>query len=442
MCDLSHRFSHFIDHYILLLAERFSAPLNTSTLPADNDNVTDVHFERWEHVAQSLQEVLRHPKTDDERRSLLHIDLNHFDAKVCRGRALYLLWRAEKGRVVNGKAPVGGKHSAHSYSRFDITRDSLRDEIHDIYSSVRARLPDTFVPRGGYRSKQSNSAAFVNSKDEINPMDTESDSSEGSLHVVDIVLPSEAEVNRERVVAEARDALLKKVQEMQADFFDKHRRWIDVPFDLDPIPVGKKTFSDSSATRQTALPVTDTDAMPKSAACEALEKRTGTQPAPVNEDLVGLPREGSAEASRGGGTEPLFSLLDALRRAHRVDRPLRPSQMQEDDYKKQYEGASSIAQPSIHSLTGFVGGAPPGPIKDPPAEPSHSSQLKGQRKQCLHNVSGKPDDGNTGVTGSGGSVSDPVAPPVRANRWNVVEYGGESDSESEDSEGASEEEES
>ncbi|SCU70706.1 uncharacterized protein TEOVI_000228000 [Trypanosoma equiperdum] len=424
MQHINHRFSYFIDNYILLLAERFGIPLSTEA-PSERsggDDVDDIDgsgLAKWEQVAECVREALSRPKTAEERQALLHVDVSMLDAKVCRGRLQYLIWQAERSVEGGVGERIKGKESP-SFSVFNITRDSLRDKIQGIYASVRDRLPSTIAPRRNHNGNSTGPAVQSGSQGDKDVMDYDSDGdgSEGSLHVVDVVLPTEAEARRNRVVAEARDDLLSKIQKMQLDFFEKHRRWVDVPFDFDTAP------NDGSGPEETS-PQSDSTGLSKSAAREALENGTPTRLPPSSEMPEPTMRNELAGESDGRKLDPIMSLFNALREDRRVGRPPRPSQMREEDYEKQYVHASTM--PSAPA--GFPNALDGQTIRRFNGRPSTESVRTPEPEKPAN----EPLPIKNTISNGGAVTHEGRAPQLRANRWNVVEYDGEDSSESESS---------
>ncbi|KAG8348748.1 hypothetical protein TRVL_00440 [Trypanosoma vivax] len=392
--DSVSRFTDFIDQYILLLALRFGASLEVDVA----DEVEEL--EQWKNVALCVQDVLRHPKTEEERCALRHVDVDNFNAHVCRGRAMYLQW--ESWRRIDGLSQdkaVGCHTQISSPSAFDITRDSLHDEVQRIYASARARLPSTFSSResaialanngdflDSLRATKSDTMALAGSA-------SESSSSAGDIEVVDVPLPSEEDARRNRVFAEARDALLTKVQEMQSEFFAKYRRWVDVPFDFDFISFDGKSGDEMSVgcsgrgtTGRGAG--SEVDLPPEKAATESKAAAHVGRSTAFN-GMSHVPLPGAPDDSRrANASDAVSALFEALRCEVNVSRPPRPSQMREEDYCARYADMSAQCK----------SGVPP--------------KTQSPKSQCPH-----PHGDNTVCTLN--------TLPTRLNRWSVVEYEGE-----------------
>lgn len=203
LLSLDTGFAPFVDNYIVILAGRHGAPIQVGPFPRQFQS-------QWHAVAVAVQESLRHPQTDEERLQLRHIEANFFTAEVCHHRASYLLWRARKERS-----------QRKVVSSFDITRDSIGNEIAEIYQSAKDRLPSI-------RNDDS---------------DDDDDGTVQSVHVFSN--KTKEEVARDQKIAEAEDDLMRKIQELQVEFFDKHRKWVDAPvtFTPDVSPTKKRIAS-------------------------------------------------------------------------------------------------------------------------------------------------------------------------------------------------------
>ncbi|RNF05846.1 hypothetical protein TraAM80_04313 [Trypanosoma rangeli] len=416
MTTFSQGFSSFIDNYILLLAARFNAPLDAASISGCE------HDESWEKVSHCVRDVLLHPKTEAEKREVAHLDASLFDAQACRGHALYFQWRLQEeaataATTIRGSAPpserlqstkkIARGHSSHAVapSSFDITKDSLRDEVERIYTTVRMNLPSTLnLPL------PSNEAATNCCDDDDGDVrladDGEGDEEEGNdevLAAVDFALRTKEEVDRDLTIAEARDVLLTKVQQMQAEFFAQHRRWVDVPLDMVLAPVPKKVVDRSMSELTTDAKAVDSQSLSKSALREA-HMATNFSAALQKRMTSSAATENAAGSSVGPGVDSPTLLLEALRRSVHVNRPPRPSQMREEDYEADYRDVVDAISPSkdismearydIYQKTNLIGGS---------RMPQENSRLI--------------DDATRSTTVS---IS-------RANRWKVLEYDVEAD---------------
>lgn len=209
----------FVDNYILILTARFGAPLS-----GDDGG----EHPAWSLVSEAVQAALAGPRTDAERRQLANVDLGVYSPRVCRGRALYLKQneaQCHSEAAAPVTAPVGNSSGAarrlDGESSFDITHDSLRGDVSLIYAAVRRQLP---------------SAALDAADDSGGGGETEVERDAG-LSVFDVFVPTPEEQRRDAALAGARDEFLSQVQRLQAAFFEKHRRWVDVPADLLDAPV-------------------------------------------------------------------------------------------------------------------------------------------------------------------------------------------------------------
>lgn len=205
----------FIDNYIVILAGRYGAPIDCGPFPDD-------HAASWALVASAVQAALRNPQTDDERLRLKYVDPHFFTAQVCHHRAAYLLWKARRA------AQEG--HAARP-SKFNVTQHSIADEVAMIYQNARASLPTI-------------AAAF----------DDEDDDDDVLVEPLNILPQKTAqEVARDQQLAEAEDELMRKVQELQVEFFGKHRKWVEVPWTASPSNSPQKSASNSSKSGSAAL---------------------------------------------------------------------------------------------------------------------------------------------------------------------------------------------
>lgn len=183
----------FMDNYIVILAGRYAAPIDCGSFPK-------AHAAAWTCVARALQAALQHPQTDEERQQLTYVDPQYFTAEVCHHRASYLLWKARRREVA--------QQQAAQPSKFNVTQHSIGNEIALIYQNAKASLPT------------------------ISTEVDDDDDDESSVVEPLAIFPQKTveEVARDQRLAEAEDELMRKVQELQVDFFGKHRKWVEVPW--------------------------------------------------------------------------------------------------------------------------------------------------------------------------------------------------------------------
>lgn len=389
----------FIDNYILLLAARFNAPLDAAT-----------SFDRrraasWENVALCVRRALAHPLTDDERREVAHVDASLFSADVCRWRALYVQWRS-RGQIA---AP----------STFDVTRDSLRDEVQGIYAAVKANLPTTlgsrFAGNGGGNLGGKNKNGKSSAEEFIDDDSNHSDEDDGVIMNAvgfDFSGEKEEEKQRNRVIAKARDEFLTKVQAMQVEFFAQHRRWVDVPFDMITSASTPRVDQSGSVAESPGVARRDSPAVSKSAMQEALEARNPHVAASR------ASREATASTVSGNTTEEAtnaevvspMNAFEALRRSVHISRPPRPSQMLEEDYQVHYGAV----------VTDMCNG-------------NGNERLEAEFENYKRMKEGeKSRNPQRDLSPNHFAPRGPTQPTVRAHRWNVVEYDEDGDGDSED----------
>lgn len=278
----------FIDHYIILLAARFSAE-------KERDG-----GDRWGCVAGALQHALAGPCPASDRAALRSLDPQAFTAGVCRERARYLLWRARQEGTA-GAAETRG---------YSVLRDSLADEVSAIFAAARARLPTIHLSDSDDDDEDSDGAVPEVQEHTRRTAD-------GATFV-----RTEAEERRNRDLAREREALLSRVQALQAEFYQRHRRWVDVPEDLlDDTPAAAATRAEEEAERAQLLAA-----------------------------LGGRADAGARSSHSGAGADA----LESLRRAVHVNRPARPSAMSDDAIEQLY---ASSAIPAVAHRGGTPGRA-------------------------------------------------------------------------------------
>ncbi|EAN92140.1 hypothetical protein C3747_73g28 [Trypanosoma cruzi] len=421
MPGFNQGFSAFIDNYILLLAARFHAPLDAvSFFEGDPD-------EPWEKVAHCVRDALLHPQTEDERREVAHVDFSLFDAQLCRERALYFTWRLreEAANDATKSAAAAGasariqitqkmsgkpKNRAAAPSQFDITRDSLRDEVERIYTAVRKNLPSTF----GLRPPENGAANNSRGNDDVGEQlgnsgtDEDDDDDDEALDAVEFSLRSEEEMKRDVAIAEAREALLVKIQEMQAEFFAQHRRWIDVPFDIDVVPTHGKAVDGVVPELPPGAKAADHQPLSKSAMREALAPAY-TPAVSQKKKTTSTVKEDEAESPLNAGIASPAHLLEALRRSIHVNRPPRPSQMREEDYEADYGDFANAPFSSEGIRT--------------------ETEFGIYQKINQVNDSRVPQENSLSRDSLKGNVTFQT---TRASRWSILEYDGEADEDSDD----------
>jgi hypothetical protein len=194
--------SAFIDGLVVLLVARHRAPV-TGGVSADK--------EAWRLVSAGVQASLRHPVSDRERLELRHVDPHHFTPAVCHRRAAYLLWKLKKQQA-EAAASISEERGAHG--GFDVTKHSIAEQVDEIFRQARMNLPTILQSSGADSS--------------------EDEPTNDALKVHEFNCKSSEDVQRDARIAEAEDELMRKVQELQVEFFDKHRRWVEVPITLSP----------------------------------------------------------------------------------------------------------------------------------------------------------------------------------------------------------------
>lgn len=185
----------FLDNYIVILAGRHGAPVTCGAFPKSNAAAVAA----WRCVASAVQSALAHAQPT-ERAQLAHVEALMFTPQICHHRASYVLWKARR-EAAQLPGPSG----------FNITRDSVGHEISEIYQHAKRMLP-----------------TIATEDDETG----DDDDAVEPLHLFDA--KTAEEVVRDQRIAEAEDDLMRKIQELQVEFFDKHRKWVDAPTSLTP----------------------------------------------------------------------------------------------------------------------------------------------------------------------------------------------------------------
>lgn len=191
--------SGFIDNLIVMNAARYGLDTATPT----KSQVDDVE-ERWENVARCVQQTLE-SLSEDERNCLRNVDVTMFSPAICRHRAAYALWRMQKERNAPAALrPQLPQCEGPAPSGHNVLQHSIHDEIERMMQQVRTQLPT--IP-------------------------TEDDENAEPLPAVIAQAPTEEELRRSAEMGEAEDALLQQVQQLQLEFYNKFKRWVDVPMD-------------------------------------------------------------------------------------------------------------------------------------------------------------------------------------------------------------------
>ncbi|KAG5464637.1 hypothetical protein LSCM4_00077 [Leishmania orientalis] len=419
----SNSFSTYIDHLILLLAARFHAPLNVSVedpLPS-GVNAPAESQSPWELVARAVQQALRAPQTEQERRLVRQLDVHLFSASVCRERARYMQWKLQEIPRLRGDqqqlspssrmlaADAANKSSAVAASPtaagqpYDVTRRSLHEEVRSLYALVRQSLPSTLGDtESGDEGDAQAPASLVQSA---------APASEPSVFasVREVFVRTPAERERDEQVARARDEFLSEVQALQSAYYDKYRRWMDVPESiLDPPPYARKQLANANGAA--SAPESDSGSQ-RAASREALGAA-----APLSLHLTAQANRinGSAAAD---GSERLDTLASVFRQIQ-LQRPLRPSAVPDDLLERMYcvhaeseeglENRSSASDWRSSVLSAFTSMPPSlagasadtivaGAVSAAPPSPQPPSSAAAARK-------------------------DTAPPASRRGRWQIVEY--------------------
>lgn len=356
-------FSSFIDHYILLLSARFNAPIHTWTgrITTRANAADDPSFAAWRLVSRSVQDVLSSTgtQTPQEREQLKHIDPGMFTPQVCRERAMYLQWKIQKTAAdrkqrrdpgaleAKKKAASSPGTAANKPSTFDVTKQT--SEISDLLKAVRNQLPSVAVDSS--------------SDDDGDDGEVEAFFLQSS-NIVNVPMRTDDQVQRDLEVSTARDAMLAKIQDMQAEFFEKHRRWVDVPANVLDAPPAVSSPSNARAQSQ--------------AAAAASAKETS-------------------------------ELLQELRKHVSVQRPSRPSAMSDEAIEKMFSNSLPPASP-MEGVTLVPHPREPSPrlpAVQPQQQPPRTSPMTSNGNQ-VHKV-----------------VKETPAPDAarrRADRWQIKEY--------------------
>lgn len=339
-------YSDFLDHFILLLAARFHAPLHTwdgVRHPLLGSDATVA----WQLVSRNVQLLLSAQacQTSAEKQELKHVEPHFFTPRVCRERAMYLKWKIQKQKERRRKNRAGKQECDASdspmlrsalsdpsrtvggHSSFDITKDSLTEKVTSLYDAVRQHLPSSLLEdsesdddadeeeeeeEGAVDGDEEKIRGVVPSLPPVEDVDRsgnpgqQKDSNEKESHecsepteaaghqegglffrpptfhvspltttgnherregsgkdaaattsaiapadeamtsfeqeknnIFRIPMRSDAKIERDKVIAQAKNAMLAKMQDMQARFFHEYRRWVDLPEGVmdDPPPL-------------------------------------------------------------------------------------------------------------------------------------------------------------------------------------------------------------
>ncbi|KPI89233.1 hypothetical protein ABL78_1656 [Leptomonas seymouri] len=433
-------FGAYIDHLILLLAARFHAPLESPAEDARPPVRGSAERDPWELVSLTVQQSLCGPLTEEERLYMRHLDVHHFTASVCRERARYVVWKLSEDRKKSQAArrsagaltqasseanPTSGSATTSAdpnVSTFDVTRDVLRPKISTLYALVSRSLPSTL---GGddedvERSEENGSvmeAPFPT------PTEATAASSPISVQVREVFVRTQEERRRDEQMARARDEFLSQIQELQSAYFEKYRRWMDVPANVlePPPPTQQATVALSAlSSRQSSVSVNGSEAATqkpvnglshnskfseeeeRGALLEALKLTRAQRPAPQP-----VAPASTAVSSVRTGVHPTIA---AMRRQVRLQRPLRPSAVPEDALEDSHR-ASEDSQ-TVRKGISYMGVVDKAAVKHAalPVVADAAATEGGA-------ADGKPS------TVPVNAASKETAPPVsRRGRWQILEY--------------------
>ncbi|KAG5463906.1 hypothetical protein LSCM1_00079 [Leishmania martiniquensis] len=426
MSTHSNTFSTYIDHLILLLAARFHAPLDVSaeSLLASGVNASEQWQSSWELVARTVQQALGSPQTEQERRLLRQLDVHLFSASVCRERARYMQWKLQENQrrcgdkqqlslspAVPSEGPtnviadaavsdsVGGQP-------YDVTRRSLHDEVRSLYALVRQSLPTTLgdsesEEEGDAQTTSAQSAALGTGPSPF-------------ARVREVFVRTSAEQERDEQVARARDEFLSEVQALQSAYYDKYRRWMDVPASiLDPPPAASKEVV--SATGALAAPERTARARDVDSEGVASREVLGAAASqPLRLRAQANRTNGSAAADGSARSEALASLFQQVQ----LRRPLRPSAMPDDVLEKMYRArADSEGGPESRSRTsGWRSSALS-------ASTSTTSSLARAPADTIVSEAAAAAPSLSQPSSLPAAARKETAPPAsRRGRWQIVEY--------------------
>ncbi|KPA79938.1 hypothetical protein ABB37_04990 [Leptomonas pyrrhocoris] len=454
-------FSTYLDHLILLLAARFQAPLEVSTeellTPVNGSAVTDP----WELVSRTVQLNLCSPQTEQERLYTRQLDVHNFSAAVCRERARYVQWKlsADQKRSRDERcstqistpavpsasaAPVTTLAAASAKSAvavggnastFDVTRDSLQRDVSALYALVRQSLPsalddDTADVESDEENGQATATASAIPVASTTTTTTTAAPSPFAAQVHEVVVRTAEERHRDEQAARARDEFLSQIQALQSVYFNKYRRWLEVPENvLDPPSPLQRAAATSSAisSRQSSVSVRGSEAAAAAATIAARRSVNGVgsfnkhceenERADLLEALKLTRPERPAPRPVPSASPPAFNVragvhptIAAMRRQVQLQRPLRPSAVSagvEDGGDRTSADSQEMRQSSGYT------GAPAKTLMRPAVSSVATDGASAERgaagtKQAAMRMSAAPKD---------------TAPPAsRRGRWQIVEY--------------------
>lgn len=474
MTSFDDTFSGFLDHYILLLAARFKAPIHTWNGRTTSGLIDDPASTAWTMVSRCVQEVMNasSTQTPSERQQLKHVDVALFTPQVCRERAMYLQWRiqkeerARKESKKTRKSKKGGEEEANGGpSSFDVTKDSLSNDVMSLFDAVRRNLPSALLERDSGSDSDSDTdednnldvvdvdlarkrvAAAAKKGGEVSAFYLQAGT------IVDVPMRSDEQVKQDREMAKARDAMLSKVQDMQTDFFNKYRRWVDVPADLmDAPPV--MTMPIGRADGPEPRPVPPLNAghplhhhTSSSLPSASVGRTTHSHPPPPHSQVETPTTPPSGFGSAATATtmpSDASEMLQELKRRMNVDRPSRPSAMTDEGIEAMYANSAPPPPMDVHlpggpfsssrpdsTLTGKTTMPPSTSSSSPTASPPQALRGSGA---AVSRFGGQPSASapvpHSGTASSTSSnvhkvTKETAAPTVagrRAGRLQVLEY--------------------
>ncbi|GET93144.1 hypothetical protein, conserved [Leishmania tarentolae] len=426
-------FSTYIDHLILLLAARFHAPLDVSVedLLPRSVKVSDEEQCPWELVARSVQQALRTPQTAQERLLMRHLDVHHFSASVCRERACYMQWKLQesrhrssdkqqlsKSREVLSKAQENRSRTDSASARvtdqaFGVPCKFPQSDAFDLYKMVRQSLPCTL---GDSESDDDDEDAQAPTA----PVRPVASASEPSVfeQVHEVFMRTPAEQERDELVARARDEFLSQVQALQSVYYDKYRRWMDVPESvLDPPPALSKqpvSTNSTAAALERAAPQRDSE----SERAALLEALGAAAPLPAR------PKTHTNQMNSSGAsdhTENAHTLASMLRQVQ-LRRPLRPSAVPDDVLESMYRSRAESEEAPKNPRTGS------GLRSSPPAD--STSVIPSFADGSADTIAAEAiiEAPSSERSSSVAAARKDTAPPAsRRGRWQVVEYDDDDD---------------
>ncbi|SYZ69897.1 hypothetical_protein [Leishmania braziliensis MHOM/BR/75/M2904] len=422
-------FSTYIDHLILLLAARFHASLNApleDLLSSDVNSSAEDHCP-WELVARAVQQAVCTPQTAEERRLVRQLDVHHFSASVCRERARYMQWKLQESRCRRGDQqplsrspavtpaalaksdPTAAANATSSEQPCSVICNSLRNDVISLYTQVRQSLPSTL---DGSESDDDMGGAQAPTPSAQPVVSAGEPSALAGIQEVFVRTPEEQE--RDELVARARDEFLSQVQALQSVYYDKYRRWMDVPASvLDPPPVSsKKPASTNGAVVASESTTQHGDSESEWAAL--LKDLGAAAPHPLR-SMAQADRVNSSDvADRTARPHTVASIF----RQVKLRRPLRPSAVSDDVLESMYRArAEALETPkSWSSASGLRSSAPGASTSMAPSFTGASADTTVAEAAALAPLSSQPSP-------SVAAIRKDTAPPVsRRGRWQIVEY--------------------